>query len=87
MLWPPPGRLARYTAATWPAFRLCGCCMCLQAAVRPLAGRAASCTRRVVSKPGRALPPPSGIAATPRDPKTMRRPPIERYMALILVLQ
>ena len=35
------------------------------AAARPLAVRAASCARRVVSKPGQALPPPTGTAAGP----------------------
>ena len=33
------------------------------AAARPLAVRAASFARRVVSKPGQALPPPTGTAA------------------------
>ena len=43
------------------------------AAARPLAVRAASCARRVGSKPGQALPPPTGTAAWPLKP--LRRPP------------
>ena len=35
------------------------------AAARPRAVRAASFARRVVSKPGQALPPPTGTAARP----------------------
>ena len=42
-----------------------GRCVCRWAAARPLAVRAASCARRVVSKPGQALPPPTGTAAVP----------------------
>ena len=42
-----------------------GCCMCPWAAARPLAVRAASFARRVVSKPGQALPPPTDTAAMP----------------------
>ena len=42
-------------------------------AARPLAVRAASFARRVVSKPGQAPPPPTGAAAWPR-----RRPPAPR---------
>ena len=38
-------------------------CWCLGAAARPLAVRAASFARRVVSKPGQALPPPPGTRA------------------------
>ena len=40
-------------------------CWCLGAAARPLAVRAASFARRVVSKPGQALPPPPGTRAKP----------------------
>ena len=39
--------------------------MCPWAAARPLAVRAASFARRVVSKPGQAPPPPTGTAAWP----------------------
>ena len=46
-----------------------GRCVCRWAAARPLAVRAASCARRVVSKPGQALPPPTGTAARPRRPR------------------
>ena len=42
-----------------------GCFVCPWAAARPLAVRAASFARRVVSKPGQALPPPTGTAAGP----------------------
>ena len=42
--------------------------MCPWAAARPLAVRAASCARRVVSKPGQAPPPPTGTAARPSGP-------------------
>ena len=41
------------------------CLVCPWAAARPLAVRAASFARRVVSKPGQALPPPTGTAAWP----------------------
>ena len=41
--------------------------MCPWAAARPLAVRAASCARRVVSKPGQAPPPPTGTAARPSN--------------------
>ena len=41
------------------------CLVCPWAAARPLAVRAASFARRVVSKPGQALPPPTGTAAGP----------------------
>ena len=40
-----------------------GCLACRWAAARPRAVRAASFARRVVSKPGQALPPPTGTAA------------------------
>ena len=44
---------------------------CRRAAARPLAVRAASFARRVVSKPGQALPPPTGTATRPlRHPHT-----------------
>ena len=42
-----------------------GCLMCPWAAARPLAVRAASFARRVVSKPGQAPPPPTSTAARP----------------------
>jgi len=42
--------------------------MCPWAAARPLAVRAASFARRVVSKPGQAPPPPTGTAARPSKP-------------------
>ena len=42
-----------------------GCFVCPWAAARPLAVRAASFARRVVSKPGQAPPPPTGTAADP----------------------
>ena len=42
------------------------CLVCPWAAARPLAVRAASFARRVVSKPGQAPPPPTDIAAMPR---------------------
>ena len=42
-----------------------GCLVCPWAAARPLAVRAASFARCVVSKPGQALPPPTGTAAWP----------------------
>ena len=46
-----------------------GYLVCPRAAARPLAVRAASFARRVVSKPGQALPPPAGTAARPRRPR------------------
>ena len=47
-----------------------GCFVCPWAAARPLAVRAASFARRVVSKPGQAPPPPTGTAARPcRHPR------------------
>ncbi len=42
-----------------------GCLVCPWAAARPLAVRAASFARRVVSLPGQALPPLTGTAAWP----------------------
>ena len=42
-----------------------GCLVRPWAAARPLAVRAASCARRVVSKPGQAPPPPTSAAAWP----------------------
>ena len=45
-----------------------GCFVCPWAAARPLAVRAASFARRVVSKPGQAPPPPTGTAARPSGP-------------------
>ena len=46
------------------------CLVCPWAAARPLAVRAASFARRVVSEPGQALPPPTGTAAGPRRPRS-----------------
>ena len=45
-----------------------GCSVCPWAAARPRAVRAASFARRVASKPGQALPPPTGTAAWPSGP-------------------
>ena len=42
-----------------------GRCVCRWAAARPRVVRAASFARRVASKPGQALPPPTGTAADP----------------------
>ena len=42
-----------------------GCLACRRAAARPLAVRAASFARRVVSKPGQAPPPPTGTTTRP----------------------
>ena len=44
------------------------CLVCRWVAARPRAVRAASFARRVVSKPGQALPPPTGPAAWPSVP-------------------
>ena len=44
-------------------FSCLSACWCPGAAARPLAVRAASFARRVVSKPGQALPPPPGTRA------------------------
>ena len=52
---------ARGRRATWLM-------VCPWAAARPRAVRAASFARRVVSKPGQALPPPTGPAAWPSVP-------------------
>ena len=49
-----------------------GCFVRPWAAARPLAVRAASCARRVVSKPGQAPPPPTGTAAWPSGPSGAR---------------
>ena len=46
------------------------CLVCPWAAARPLAVRAASFARRVVSKPGQAQPPPTDIAVRPRKPRS-----------------
>ena len=51
-----------------------GCLVCPWAAARPRAVRAASFARRVVSKPGQALPPPTGTAAWPAGDTTPIRP-------------
>ena len=45
-----------------------GCWLCPWAATRPLAVRAASFARRVVSKPGQAPPSPTSTAARPSGP-------------------
>ena len=45
-----------------------GRCVCRWAAARPRAVRASSFARRVASKPGQALPPPTGTAAWPSGP-------------------
>ena len=45
-----------------------GCLVCPWAAARPRVVRAASFARRVASKPGQALPPPTGTAAWPSTP-------------------
>ena len=42
-----------------------GCLVCPWAAARPRVVRAASFARRVASKPGQALPPPTGTTARP----------------------
>ena len=54
--------------AGWAFFVGPGCFVCPWAAARPRAVRAASCARRVVSKPGQAPPPPTGTAARPSGP-------------------
>ena len=51
-----------------------GCWLCPWAAARPRAVRAASCARRVGSKPGQALPPPTGTAAGPRHHPPVPQP-------------
>ena len=56
-------RLAGVPGAVGP-----GRCVCWWVAARPRAVRATSFARRVGSKPGQALPPPSGTAAS-RMPK------------------
>ena len=48
-----------------------GCLVCPWAAARPLAVRAASFARCVVSKPGQAPPPPTGTAAWPSGPSAL----------------
>ena len=66
----------RDQATAWFLALLCGAtgvpgttgpgrCVCPWAAARPRAVRAASFARRVGSKPGQALPPPTGTAAGP----------------------
>ena len=64
---------ARAGLCTLPLSRL-GCLVCPWAAARPRAVRAASFARRVVSKPGQALPPPTGTAAWPAGDTTPIRP-------------
>ena len=54
---------ALHVLSRWP-----GCFVRPWAAARPLAVRAASCARRVVSKPGQAPPPPTAAAARPCGP-------------------
>ena len=51
-----------------------GCWLCPWAVARPLAVRAASFARRVVSKPGQAPPPPTGTAARPCCRRPAPRP-------------
>ena len=60
----PPARPACLPSAEL-VFSCLSACWCLGAAARPLAVRAASFARRVVSKPGQALPPPPGTIAKP----------------------
>ena len=55
-------RAARLPSAEL-VFSFLSACWRLGAAARPLAVRAASFARRVVSKPGQALPPPPGTRA------------------------
>ena len=50
-----------------------GCLMCPWAAARPVAC-AASCARRVASKPGQAPPPPTGTAARPSNHSWVPQP-------------
>ena len=57
-------RVPRAGPRTLPLSRP-GCLVCPWAAARPRAVRAASFARCVVSKPGQALPPPTGTAAWP----------------------
>ena len=57
-----------------------GCWLCPWAAARPRAVRAASCARRVGSKPGQAPPPPTGTAARPcRHPPAPRLGPVTAH--------
>ena len=60
-----------------------GCLVRPWAAARPRAVRAASFARRVVSKPGQALPPPTGAAA--RALWSLRRPPHRRRCVAVRV--
>ena len=60
--------------AGWAFFVGPGCFVCPWAAARPRAVRAASCARRVVSKPGQAPPPPTGTAARPPVPPAPSTP-------------
>ena len=58
-----------------------GCSVCPWAAARPLAVRAASFARRIGSKPGQDLPPPTGTAAMPSCVlRALRRPPHRRRL-------
>ena len=68
-----------------------GCLACRRAVARPLAVRAASFARSVVSKPGQALPPPTGTATRPRMisgiatlphgySRPLRHPPHQRHL-------
>ena len=58
----------RWCSGRRECFVVPGCLVCPWAAARPRAVRAASCARRVVSKPGQAPPPPTGTAARPSGP-------------------
>ena len=70
-----PGGFVMPTRRAWVACDAAGgpgCFVCPWAAARPRAARAASCARRVASKPGQAPPPPTGTAARPLT--ALRRP-------------
>ena len=67
------GALRRWCSGRCVCFVGPGCSVCPWAAARPRAVRAASFARRVVSKPGLALPPPTGTAVGP-----CHRPPVPR---------
>ena len=62
-----------------------GCLVCPWAAARPRAVRAASFARRVVSKPGQALPPPTGPAAWHRNPLVLSAPSIPAALVSLCV--
>ena len=69
---------ARGRRATWLM-------VCPWAAARPRAVRAASFARRVVSKPGQALPPPTGPAAWHRNPLVLSAPSIPAALVSLCV--